>query len=249
MAVLIGAYALVSLTAAAPPRVVDSPAGAEVEIAARRARDPKSWSVRVDGWYIEVDGVRGDRRHVHLPLAGNSVRADTGTPYDALIAEAAEAAGLDSRLVSAIVFEESGFRADAVSPAGAYGLMQVRPVAAEEVGEASYREPAANLRAGTRYLKHLEDLFLPAHGRDRLALTLAAYNMGPAHVFDAQELAMRLGYDPFVWDGSMSQVIPLLEEPRVYRELRNGYAQGQQVVTYVDRVLDRFGAYRAEAGG
>ncbi len=66
-AVLIGAYALASLAAAAPSRVVDSPAGAEVEIAARRARNPKSWFVRVDGWYIEVDGVRGDARQVHSP--------------------------------------------------------------------------------------------------------------------------------------------------------------------------------------
>ncbi len=177
------------------------------------------------------------------------MQGETGTPYDALIDEAAETAGLDSRLVSAIIFEESGFRADAVSPAGAYGLMQVRPVAAEEVGEVRYREPKANLRAGTRYLKRLEKLFQPAHGRDRLALMLAAYNMGPAHVFDAQDLALRVGCDPFVWEGSMDQVIPLLEEPRVYRELRNGYAQGRQVVAYVDRVLDRFGAYRAGAGG
>jgi membrane-bound lytic murein transglycosylase F len=120
--------------------------------------------------------------------------------------------------------------------------MQVRPVAAREVGEVRYREPEANLRAGTRYLKHLEDLFRPARGRDRLALMLAAYNMGPAHVFDAQELAQWLGYDPFVWDGSMDQVIQLLELPRVYRELPNGYAQGRQVVAYVDRILERLAA-------
>ena len=139
-AVLIGAYALASLTAAGPfpgGRFLRRPGGGDRHSAGALSQE---LVVRVDGWYIEVDGVRGDGRHVRSPPVENAVQGDARTPYDALIAEAAEAAGLDSRLVSAIIFEESGFRADAVSPAGAYGLMQVRPVAAEEVGEVRYRD-------------------------------------------------------------------------------------------------------------
>jgi membrane-bound lytic murein transglycosylase F len=75
---------------------------------------------------------------------------------------------------------------------------------------------------------------------------LASYNMGMGHVQDAQVLARRFGYDPYRWDGSMDVMVSLLEEPQAYEHARNGAAQGRAVVAYVNRVLERFAAYRRQ---
>ncbi len=217
--------------------------------AAPRSAGPGSWSVRIDGWTIEVD--RAAARVAPEAVAAppeepeeEEEEAPALSAYDGLIGKHAQAAGLDWRLVSAIIYEESRFQPGTVSPAGAYGLMQVRPIAARDVGEEHFREPDANIRTGVRYLQRLDRMFAAARGRDRLALVLAAYNMGPGHVQDAQALARHWGYDPLAWDESMVAMLPLLEEPRVYGYLPNGFAQGTQTVAYVDRVLRRFDAYR-----
>jgi soluble lytic murein transglycosylase-like protein len=96
-------------------------------------------------------------------------------PYGGEIATAARAAGLDPLLLAAIVEAESSFRADAVSPKGAQGLMQVMPV---HFAEASAPlDPAANLALGARLFARL----LERYGGD-LELALAAYHAGPGAV-------------------------------------------------------------------
>jgi membrane-bound lytic murein transglycosylase F len=166
------------------------------------------------------------------------------SPYDEMIARYATLAGLDWRLVSAVIYEESRFQPESVSSAGAVGLMQVMPAAAQDVGELRFHEPEANVRTGVRYLQRLAREYARAPERDRLALMLAAYNMGMGHVQDAQELARRFGYDPLRWDGAMDVMVSLLEEPQVAARMRRGYAQGRAVVGYVDRVLTRYASYR-----
>lgn len=206
--------------------------------------DTKRWSVKVDGWTIEVDTVSG------LRLPPPEVPADEVpsplSPYDRMIARHADAAGFDWRFIAALIYEESRFDPDSVSHAGAYGLMQLLPAAAQDVGSMRFHEPEANVRTGVRYLQRLEREYSKARDRDRLALMLAAYNMGMGHVQDAQALARRFGYDPYRWDGSMDVMVSLLEEPQVYSQLPKGYAQGRAVVDYVSRVLDRYGAYRQQ---
>ncbi|MEO8601689.1 MAG: transglycosylase SLT domain-containing protein [bacterium] len=200
----------------------------------------KHWSVKVDGWTIEVDDVA--RRSV--PPLQPAIVHPMLSPYDEMIARYAEAAGLDWRFVSAVIYEESRFDPDSQSSAGAVGLMQVMPAAAQDVGELRFHEPEANVRTGVRYLQRLQREYARAPERDRLALMLAAYNMGMAHVRDAQGMAQRFGYDPLRWDNAMDVMISLLEEPQVAKSMRNGFAQGRSVVAYVDRVLTRYGSYR-----
>ncbi len=96
--------------------------------------------------------------------------------YDAMIAEAADRNGIDPDLVKAVVKAESGFRPDAVSPAGAQGLMQLMPSTAASLGVSDPFDPAQNIEAGARYLKTQIDRF----GSTELAL--AAYNAGPGAV-------------------------------------------------------------------
>lgn len=98
-------------------------------------------------------------------------------PYDGIIKSAAARNKLDPLLVSAVIRQESGFRADAVSPAGALGLMQLMPSTAKELGVADPMNATDNVDGGTRLLRSLLDRY-----DGRLDLALAAYNAGPSAV-------------------------------------------------------------------
>jgi soluble lytic murein transglycosylase len=109
-----------------------------------------------------------------------------------------------SALIYAVMRQESAFRSDVVSPAGAVGLMQLMPATATRVAAlldvnldpAELRAPKINVHLGARYLAHLWDLFgqqktQPNQNRDsevaikaprdlgRLGLAVLAYNAGP----------------------------------------------------------------------
>lgn len=163
--------------------------------------------------------------------------------YDRLIAHHAEKAGFDWRLVAALIFEESRFDHNRVSKVGAYGLMQVMPTTAEWIGIKDYTDLHGNIRAGMKYLRFLANQFPNGRPVDRLAFVLASYLLGPGRVQEAQQLARTLGYDPDRWVGSMSRVLPLLENPRYYRRTRSGFAPGTQAVKYTNTILKRYFLY------
>lgn len=93
-----------------------------------------------------------------------------------LIDKAARKYGLPPAFVRAVVAAESGYHADAVSPKGAIGLMQLMPGTARDMG-ADPKVPEQNVDAGTRYLR---DLLLKYDNHAYHAL--AAYNAGPRAV-------------------------------------------------------------------
>jgi len=93
-----------------------------------------------------------------------------------LVDNAARKYGLPPAFVRAVVAVESGYQANAVSPKGAIGLMQLMPATARELG-ADPNIPEQNVDAGTRYLR---DLLLKYDNHAYHAL--AAYNAGPGAV-------------------------------------------------------------------
>ena len=99
-------------------------------------------------------------------------------PYlAALFSDAARTHGVDPRLLAAVARRESAWRADAVSPVGACGVMQLMPATAKFLGVTNVFDARDNVFGGARYLRTLLDTF---HGD--LDLTLAAYNAGPGAV-------------------------------------------------------------------
>lgn len=91
---------------------------------------------------------------------------------------------VDPALVFAHALQESNFRTDAVSPAGARGLMQVMPGTARDmaggaVSASQLATPSTNMEYGQRYLEQLRDM--SATG-GLLPKVMAAYNAGPAPV-------------------------------------------------------------------
>lgn len=98
-------------------------------------------------------------------------------PYGAAISVFSERHGVDGLLVAAVVSVESNFSARAVSPKGARGLMQVRPMIGKAFGTDDLFDPYANIDVGTRYLGQLIE-----ENEGNLELALASYNAGPAAV-------------------------------------------------------------------
>ena len=99
--------------------------------------------------------------------------------YVAKVHELAARFDLSPALIEAVVWQESRWRAQAVSSAGARGLAQLMPGTAREMG-VNPDDPYANLEGGARYLREQLDRF----GGD-LEKALAAYNAGPGRVISA----------------------------------------------------------------
>lgn len=106
------------------------------------------------------------------------VQAARGIPprYAAKIAELAARFDLSPSLLEALVWQESRWNENAVSPVGAQGLAQLMPGTARYLG-VDPRDPFANLEGGARYLREQLDRF----GGD-IEKALAAYNAGPGRV-------------------------------------------------------------------
>ena len=90
---------------------------------------------------------------------------------------AARENGLDDAWLRAIAHAESGFRADAVSPKGAMGVMQLMPATAKDYKVRNPFSPKESIAAGARYLRAL----LRRFKGDR-TLAAAAYNAGTGAV-------------------------------------------------------------------
>ena len=115
----------------------------------------------------------------HRGLATSGLPSPVTSRYDDVIAQAAERHRVPFRLVKAVVEVESGFRTDALSRAGARGLMQLMPGTARDLGVIDASDPAQCIDGGTRYLAKL---LLAFHDED---IAVAAYNAGPARVVRA----------------------------------------------------------------
>ena len=114
-----------------------------------------------------------ERSDFFRTLGGSRLDFGTLRPF---IEEASEETGIPVQLIDAVIRTESGYRVEAVSRAGAQGLMQLMPETATSVGVSDPFDPRQNILGGARYLRKMYDEF------KSLELAIAAYNAGPGAV-------------------------------------------------------------------
>jgi len=97
--------------------------------------------------------------------------------FDDLIQQAAQQFQLDPALLKAVAHAESNFSPDAISRAGAKGIMQLTDDTAQDLGVQNVFDPAENIAGGASYLRQMLDRY-----DGNVVMALAAYNAGPGAV-------------------------------------------------------------------
>ncbi|AKA24940.1 murein transglycosylase [Pseudomonas chlororaphis] len=169
------------------------------------SRRPVGISERVD--VLEIYFIKGCylcRAPKDFKVA--SLRLDTHS-YRREIEAASDHYGVDRALVRAVIHAESAFRPNAISEAGAQGLMQLMPATAVRFAVDDPFDARQNIRGGVRYLAWLLKRF---NGNQMLAL--AGYNAGEASVVEYN------GVPPYAETQSYVTLVQSLTER--YRNLR-----------------------------
>ncbi len=166
------------------------------------------------------------------------------SPYDDIVLKYAEDYNFDWRLIVAQMYQESQFDPNAVSYAGAEGLMQIIPDTADLLGLSDSYDPAASIQAGIRYMDYLRDKFEDEElQEDRIWFSLAAYNAGYNRVKKARKLAQRMNLDDSKWFDNVELAMlamarPVWKNGEVERHCRCG-----QTVVYVRDIRTLYSNY------
>lgn len=160
------------------------------------ATDPMRSTTGQPAWLQDISQL--DIRPVAPTSTTHTPIGDWDAPTDlrGIVEEAAATHGVDPRLLLAVIKQESGGQANATSPKGAMGVMQLMPATAKWLGVRDPYDPQQNVMAGAKYLKMMLNEF------GSVDLALAAYNAGPGNVkkhggippfAETQEYVRRIG--------------------------------------------------------
>jgi membrane-bound lytic murein transglycosylase MltF len=141
----------------------------------------------------------------------------------------------DWLMIAAQAYQESRFDQSKRNPSGATGIMQLLPSTAADksVGIPDISTAEKNIHAGVKYLAFIRDRYFSSSEippLDRILLSLAAYNAGPANVARARKKAEQLGFDPNRWFGHV--------EVGMYRSVSG------EPVSYVRNIYKYYVTYR-----
>lgn len=173
------------------------------------------------------------------------------SPYDDLFRKHAKNIDWNWLLLASIAYQESRFNPDVVSWAGAEGLMGIMPNTAKALGVTPHelKNPDVGIRTGIDVLRRFRQGFSDiSDPLERIKFTLASYNAGIGHVYDAQRLAEKYGKDPKVWDDNVAEFIRLKNDPEYYNDpvCKHGYLRGSETFNYVREVIERFNYYKGK---
>lgn len=132
-------------------------------------------------------------------------------------------------------YQESGLRQNTRSPAGAIGIMQIKPSTAADhnVDIDDVTTAENNIHAGTKYMRFIADRYFSdpgMHELDRWLFSLAAYNAGPAKINSLRREAREQGLDPDHWFDQ----VELVAARRI----------GRETVTYVSNIYRYYLLYQ-----
>ena len=143
--------------------------------------------------------------------------------------------GFDWLMLAAQAFQESGLKQNRRSPAGAIGIMQIKPSTANDKNVAvdDITTVAGNVHAGAKYMRFIADRYFADTEVNQLnqwLFSLAAYNAGPAKITRYRKEAADNGYDPDRWFDN----VEIIAARRI----------GSETVTYVSNVFKYYVGYQ-----
>lgn len=229
-----------------------------------------SWVVResspelakeINKWAEDIEGIRvykaTIKRYFELSKSPSDedmpqIQDGNISPYDAVFQKHHSLLGWDWQLLASIAYQESRFKPQVVSWAGAVGLMGIMPNTARNLGfnPSELKNPEISVRASVeclfRFRKGFSKIEDPV---ELMKFTLASYNAGSGHVYDAQRLAEKHGKNPNVWE-EVSEFVRLKSEPEYYNDpvCKHGYLRGNETFNYVIEVMSRYEYYKKRTG-
>jgi membrane-bound lytic murein transglycosylase F len=232
-----------------------------------------SWAVRhdtpllkaaIDAWMAEFTKTRqyaslygryfqNPRSSMMAKSPYHSLGGGRISVFDEYFKRYAEIVGWDWRLIASLAYQESRFNNDAVSWAGAFGIMQLMPGTAAMYNVSQASTPIENIIAGVKYLDWIDRRLREeiTNDEERIKFVLASYNVGIGHVMDARRLAEKYGKDPNIWRDNVDYYVLNKSKPKYYLDpvVRFGYARGSEPYNYVSEILERYEHYRNAVGG
>ena len=125
--------------------------------------------------------------------------------------------------------------------------MGIMPNTAKALGVTPHelKDPDVGIRIGVDCLRRFRQGFSDITDvEEQIKFTLAAYNAGIGHVYDAQRLARKYGKDPNRWE-QVAEYIRLKNDPAYYNDpvCKHGYLRGTETFLYVREVMERYHYY------
>ncbi|HMF56322.1 MAG TPA: transglycosylase SLT domain-containing protein, partial [Pyrinomonadaceae bacterium] len=189
-----------------------------------------------------------NRRYIER-ISSQYLTSSTGKlcEYDDLLKQYAPELAWDWRLLASQMYQESRFKPDAHSWAGAVGLLQLMPATARQYGVQNPLSPEDNVQGAVKFLKWLNGYWDDriSDEQERLKFVLASYNCGAGHVDDAQRLTERYGGNPQSWEDVSYWLLQLsTQQYSTDPVVKFGFCRGVEPVNYVSLILDRFNHYK-----
>lgn len=177
------------------------------------------------------------------------IRKGIISKYDSLIQRYATKEAFDWKLIAAIIHQESRFRPHIVSPVGAYGLMQLMPSVAKtyKINFSKLASPDLNIATGTKYFRWIYNHFdKPEFSQeDKIKFSLAAYNAGIGHIYDARALATKYKLNPNVWTDNVEAMLLNKSTRKYYADpvVKHGHCRGYETRVYVRNIMQYYEHY------
>lgn len=168
------------------------------------------------------------------PYQESDLSVNALSPYDAIIKKYSKYIGMDWRLLSAVVYQESRYFMGAQSTKSAKGLMQIKQSTAARYGITDLYDPDLNVKAGALHIDYLLDIY-QNDGIDSanvIKFALAAYNAGEGRIQECRKMADSLGYNANDWE----------EVVKVFDNMPN--FSGKETRRYVNAILEKFESYK-----
>ncbi len=144
----------------------------------------------------------------------------------------AEQYELDPLMLMAQAYQESQLKEKARSHVGARGIMQLMPATAREMNVGSIYNTDANIHAGIKYHKKLQEHYFSDENiakEDRSLFIFAGYNAGPNRINRFRKIAQERGLDPNKWFGN----VELIAAEKI----------GRETVQYIQNIYNYYVAY------